>query len=131
MWQRIVDSIPASPAGFAGGRNSAPTSVPPAARAGFYLDLGGQGDLAELKAYLGDAYDENLAKDPRSSVESEHDAAASDTDFYRSSRMYLYDLTAFAMTGTKRPYHALLRELLPRGAGCSIGGAESAAMAYA
>src|SRR5439155_25895141 len=40
--------------------------------------------------------------------------------------MYLYDLTAFAMTGTKRPYHTVLRELLPRGSrlldwGCGIG----------
>jgi SAM-dependent methyltransferase len=40
--------------------------------------------------------------------------------------MYLYDLTAFAMSGTKDPYHRMIRELIPEGShmldyGCGIG----------
>ena len=46
--------------------------------------------------------------------------------FYRESRAYLYNLTAFAMTGTKLPYLELLTRLVPPGSrvldyGCGIG----------
>ena len=46
--------------------------------------------------------------------------------FYKTSRAYLYDLTAFAMSGTKRPYRSLVRRMAWPGArvldyGCGIG----------
>jgi len=46
--------------------------------------------------------------------------------FYRASEGYLYDLTAFAMTGTKQPYLRELVRAVPPGAhlldwGCGIG----------
>ena len=86
----------------------------------------GQKDLAELKQYLGDAYDESLLRGHTIAVDREFDAAADEDTFYRTSRMYLYDLTVFAMTGTKRPYVAALKSLVRPGArildwGCGIG----------
>lgn len=46
--------------------------------------------------------------------------------FYRTSESYLYNLTAFAMTGTKEPYLAWLRGAVAPGSalldlGCGIG----------
>jgi GT2 family glycosyltransferase len=93
---------------------------------GFLSMWEAQQDLDELKRYLGDAYEEALLRTHVSAVEREHDIAEDETQFYRTSQMYLYDLTAFAMSGTKTPYHALIRDLVPRGAklldwGCGIG----------
>jgi SAM-dependent methyltransferase len=52
--------------------------------------------------------------------------AADERAFYRSSEAYLFDLTAFAMTGTKLPYLEMLSDAVPPGArlldyGCGIG----------
>jgi len=92
-----------------------------------YLGLwDGQSDLEELKEYLGDSFDDSLLRGHAAAVDQEFDDAPSEDEFYRTSSMYLYDLTVFAMTGTKRPYHALLREIVPLGSrlldwGCGIG----------
>ena len=53
-------------------------------------------------------------------------SAADEASFYRTSQGYLYDLTAFAMSGTKAPYLAELRRLVAPGGrlldyGCGIG----------
>ncbi|WP_249010127.1 glycosyltransferase [Conexibacter sp. DBS9H8] len=83
-------------------------------------------DEEELAAYLGDAFERESLWRHSELVEAEA-AASPDLDrFYRTSRAYLYDLTAFAMSGTKLPYHAVLRSLVPSGArvldfGCGIG----------
>jgi SAM-dependent methyltransferase len=83
-------------------------------------------DLAELRAYLGDAYDQGRLERYDEGVEEEFAALGDEDRLYRTSQAYLYDLTAFAMSGTKLPYLALLERLVPRGSrildyGCGIG----------
>jgi GT2 family glycosyltransferase/2-polyprenyl-3-methyl-5-hydroxy-6-metoxy-1,4-benzoquinol methylase len=83
-------------------------------------------DLEELQAYLGTDYDPDLLKIGSTAVEREEEAVGDEATFYRTSRMYLYDLTAFAMTGTKVPYLQDLRRFVAKGArlldwGCGIG----------
>ena len=86
----------------------------------------GERDLDELKEYLGRDYEESSLHRHRTALESEEERAADDVTFYRTSEMYLYDLTAFAMTSTKWPYRGEIRRLLPVGSrlldwGCGIG----------
>ena len=83
-------------------------------------------DLEELKAYLGPDYDEGLLRTAATAVEREEEEIGDEQTFYRTSRMYLYDLTSFAMTGTKVPYLADLGRAVPAGSsvldwGCGIG----------
>jgi hypothetical protein len=83
-------------------------------------------ELAELRTYLGDAFDEAVLVDSVRALERELEAAGDEETLYRSSEVYLYDLTAFAMTNTKAPYRELLRDALPPPArlldyGCGIG----------
>jgi GT2 family glycosyltransferase/SAM-dependent methyltransferase len=86
----------------------------------------GERDLEELRAYLGDAYDHDKLVRHRDLVEDEAAAATDEASFYRTSEQYLYDLTAFAMSGVKDPYRTEIESLLPRGSslldyGCGIG----------
>jgi len=86
----------------------------------------GERDVEELRAYLGDEFDYQRLVEYQRGVEEEARAVGDERRFYRTARSYLYDLTAFAMTGTKLPYHAVLRELVGSGAtlldyGCGIG----------
>jgi len=83
-------------------------------------------DLADLEEYLGERYDRRLLEGHRRAVDAERERAPDEATFYRTSETYLYDLTAFAMSGIKAPYHAELRAVLPPGAtvldvGCGIG----------
>lgn len=83
-------------------------------------------ERAELEAYLGDAFDERLLHGHARAMEDELARAGSEAALYRTSQMYLYDLTAFAMTDTKRPYRELLARRIEPGAGildygCGIG----------
>ena len=83
-------------------------------------------ELAELKEYLGADYDEAMLQAHQRLVDEEEHAAPDELTFYRTSRAYLYDLTVFAMSGTKRPYRTMVRRLAPPGArlldyGCGIG----------
>ena len=80
----------------------------------------------ELRAYLGDAYDRDLLVDWHETLEAEARELGDEQRLYRESRAYLYNLTAFAMTGTKLPYLDELRRLVAPGAtlldvGCGIG----------
>ncbi|MFN2536567.1 MAG: glycosyltransferase family 2 protein, partial [Mycobacteriales bacterium] len=92
-----------------------------------YLDaFEGQEELEELKEYLGNDYDEQRLQAHQHLVDAEEHAAPDDATFYRTSEAYLYDLTVFAMSGTKRPYRRMVRRLAPVGArlldyGCGIG----------
>ena len=86
----------------------------------------GQRDLEELQSYLGDAYDRRRLSRHRQLVDAEELAAPTELDFYRTSEAYLYDLTVFAMSGTKSPYLFDLRRHVSPGAnlldyGCGIG----------
>ena len=80
----------------------------------------------ELREYLGDRFDVQRLWRSEEQVELEFQRAADEDRFYRSSNAYLYNLTAFAISGTKHPY---LRELVSHVApparvldyGCGIG----------
>ena len=83
-------------------------------------------DVEELRAYLGDEFDESLLRGHAAAVDAEERAAPDEATFYRTSRMYLYDLTAFALFPTKVPYRRVVRRLVPPGShlldyGCGIG----------
>ena len=126
IWPRIVDHVP---------RSIRPVRSRVEARANdwYYQQVAprfmsaweGARDLDDLRAYLGDRFDIELLRSAPDAVEREHDAAPDEHTFYQTSEMYLYDLTAFAMSGTKVPYLADLRKAVPSGSlldwGCGIG----------
>jgi SAM-dependent methyltransferase len=81
---------------------------------------------AELRAYLGDRYEHDRLVRWREQLEQEAAAIGDEQHLYRTSEAYLYNLTAFAMTGTKAPYLDVLRAVVPPGGrvldvGCGIG----------
>src|SRR4051794_27462660 len=63
-------------------------------------------ERAELREYLGDAYDEQRLRGYMHLVDEELAHVGDEQRLYRVSEAYLYDLTAFAMTQTKDPYRA-------------------------
>lgn len=80
----------------------------------------------ELRAYLGDSFEVERLWRYQEQLDAEAAQIADEQTLYRTSDAYLYNLTAFAMTGTKLPYlHELVRRV-PPGArmldwGCGIG----------
>jgi SAM-dependent methyltransferase len=83
-------------------------------------------ELAELKEYLGDAYDETNLRRWQEVVDDELARVGDEQALYRSSQMYLYNLTVFAMSRTKEPYLADLTDVVEPGGrvldyGCGIG----------
>jgi SAM-dependent methyltransferase len=81
---------------------------------------------AELRAYLGDAYDRRRLVRWQHQLEDEARALGDEARLYRESEAYLYNLTVFAMSGTKLPYLRELLRVLPPAArvldvGCGIG----------
>jgi methyltransferase family protein len=83
-------------------------------------------ELAELKEYLGDDYDHKRLQYYAEAVDEELAQVGGEAELYRTSQMYLYNLTAFAMTRTKEPYLRDLTDLVEPGArvldyGCGIG----------
>jgi SAM-dependent methyltransferase len=97
-------------------------SAAPATR----LSLNPAREEAELRAYLGDSYENLRLQQYERTLADEFDACGSEARFYRTSQGYLYNLTAFAMTGTKLPYLRELERLVPPGSrvldyGCGIG----------
>ncbi len=80
----------------------------------------------ELRAYLGGRFDRAKLERHEKLLDEEAERVGDEAVFYRTSEAYLYDLTAFAMTGTKLPYLRLLAERVPPGGrvldyGCGIG----------
>jgi SAM-dependent methyltransferase len=80
-------------------------------------------ERAELREYLGDAYDEERLRRYATLVDEELARIGDEQRLYRVSEAYLYDLTAFAMTGTKDPYLAWIPPppLKVLDFGCGIG----------
>lgn len=81
---------------------------------------------AELHAYLGPRFERSRLERWWEQVPSELERIGDEQRLYRTSEAYLYDLTAFAMTGTKLPYLAELVRHVPPGSrvldyGCGIG----------
>ena len=125
LWPVLVDTVRAE---------RAPMSLRRRANRWWYQQVGepfldvweGDRGLDELRSYLGDEFDERKLREHLAVVEHEELAAPDERTFYRTSRGYLYDLTIFAMSGTKTPYLRALRAHVPRGArlldyGCGIG----------
>ncbi|MCP9488550.1 MAG: class I SAM-dependent methyltransferase [Solirubrobacteraceae bacterium MAG38_C4-C5] len=86
-------------------------------------------ELEELRGYLhevGEGFDVALLRGHERALERELERAGDEGLLYRTSRMYLYDLTVFAMSQSKAPYLALLaRRIRPPARvldlGCGIG----------
>jgi SAM-dependent methyltransferase len=83
-------------------------------------------ELAELKEYLGDSYDHARLQRYEEAVDEELAEVGDEPTLYRTSQMYLYNLTAFAMSRTKEPYLSDLTDLVRPGSrvldyGCGIG----------
>lgn len=81
---------------------------------------------AELREYLGDAYDRARLERNQALLDEEVEAVSDEATLYRTSEAYLYNLTVFAMTGTKLPYLDALTSVVPPGSrlldyGCGIG----------
>jgi SAM-dependent methyltransferase len=81
---------------------------------------------AELRAYLGDDFRLDRLQHYQEHLDAEFAEVGHEDTFYLTSRAYLYNLTAFAMTGTKLPYLQELVRHVPAGArvldyGCGIG----------
>jgi len=92
-----------------------------------YIDAwDGERDLDDLRDYLGPGYEHRRLTHHLQEVEAEEAAAPDEASFYRTSQAYLYDLTVFAMSGTKLPYRLALQRVLRPGSrlldyGCGIG----------
>lgn len=127
LWTRLADHVPPAP-------HPVGDRVRARANAWYHQHVGPSfleawyrtAELDELRRYLGDDFDPAVLAGHVHAVEAEEAAAPDETTFYRTSRAYLYDLTAFAMSGTKAPYRRDLRRLVPPGAslldfGCGIG----------
>lgn len=83
-------------------------------------------ERSELERYLGDSFELRRLQQYELQLDEEFAASADEPTFYRTSRAYLYNLTAFAITGTKLPYLDELERLVEPGArlldyGCGIG----------
>ncbi len=81
---------------------------------------------AELREFLGEDYDHSLLQGYQATLAREFAECGDEQGFYRTSESYLYNLTAFAMTGTKLPYLQTLTRLVGPGSrlldyGCGIG----------
>jgi SAM-dependent methyltransferase len=81
---------------------------------------------AELREYLGDAFVQDRLWRYQEQLDAEFEEIGDEQTFYRTSQGYLYNLTAFAMTGTKLPYLRELTRHIPHGGrvldyGCGIG----------
>lgn len=90
------------------------------------LNIDPQREEAELRAYLGEAYRRSDLERYQELLDEEVAEAADEGQLYRTSHAYLYNLTAFAMSGTKLPYLEALTRHVPSGArildyGCGIG----------
>ena len=127
-WGRVEAALPASAPDRVrrAVRKRADTAYWQRLAPAFLAAWEGERDLEELRRYLGGAYDEQRLVDHKRLVDAEEHAAPDEQTFYRTSEAYLYDLTAFAMSGTKAPYLDAIRSVVPTGSrlldvGCGIG----------
>ena len=80
----------------------------------------------ELREYLGESFRLDLLQNYQATLDREYERVGDEQRFYRTSEGYLYNLTVFAMSGTKTPYLRTLTEHVPAGSrildyGCGIG----------
>jgi GT2 family glycosyltransferase/SAM-dependent methyltransferase len=127
-WGRVEAALPATapPRIRRGVQRRADTAYLQRLAPAFLTAWHGERDLDDLRRYLGDAYDPARLADHQRLVDAELHGAPDETSFYRTSSAYLYDLTAFAMSGTKAPYLDAVRAFVRPPArvldlGCGIG----------
>ncbi|MHB1710028.1 MAG: glycosyltransferase [Acidimicrobiales bacterium] len=126
-WTWVVDLVPKRAHRARHGAEQRASSWYYERLAGAFLaGWAGARELADLQEYLGDGYEHELLVGHEHAIEIERGAAPDEATFYRTSEAYLYDLTAFAMSGTKAPYLAELRSVVQPGSrvleyGCGIG----------
>lgn len=126
-WPRVVDAVPRSlPALRRRVEKRADTWYLQHVAAGFLRSWQRARHLVELRRYLGEDFDPARLIGHEAEVAAEAAAAPDEATFYRTSRAYLYDLTAFAMSGTKDAYLDEVRRHLPTDGrvldlGCGIG----------
>ncbi|MHB8656622.1 MAG: glycosyltransferase [Solirubrobacteraceae bacterium] len=127
LWPLAVDLIPARAAGLrARAESVADRWYLQQLAPRFLAAWEGERELEELREYLGPGYELEKLWSHGRLVDDEAAATGDEGRFYRTSEAYLYDLTVFAMSGTKDPYRARLAELVAPGArlldyGCGIG----------
>jgi SAM-dependent methyltransferase len=90
------------------------------------LRLDPEREEAELRDYLGAGFDRRRLEHNQELLDQEVTEVGDEDKLYRTSHAYLYNLTVFAMSGTKLPYLELLLRHIPPGArvldyGCGIG----------
>ncbi len=90
------------------------------------LDFRPEREEADLRDYLGNAYDRGRLERYQELLDEEVATVGDEGELYRTSQAYLYNLTVFAMSGTKLPYlDALTSRVLPGSRlldyGCGIG----------
>ncbi len=90
------------------------------------LEFQPEREEADLRDYLGDAYDRGRLERYQEVLDEEVAAVGDEAELYRTSEAYLYNLTVFAMSGTKLPYLQALTSRVPPGSrvldyGCGIG----------
>jgi 2-polyprenyl-3-methyl-5-hydroxy-6-metoxy-1,4-benzoquinol methylase len=127
VWPRVVDRVPESLTRLrALAERRANTWYYRSLAPRYLAAYESAGELQELEDYLGAAYDRRKLSNFRREVEQEEERAENEREFFRTSEAYLYDLTVFAMSGTKLPYHRDLERIVPPGSrvldyGCGIG----------
>lgn len=127
VWPVVADRLPATAGGLQRrARTRANRWYHQQVAPRFLAAWEGQEELDELRHYMGASFDLDLLHNHVQAVDEEEHASVDEPTFYRTSRMYLYDLTAFAMSGTKRPYLNDLRRFVAPGShvfdyGCGIG----------
>ncbi|HET6812345.1 MAG TPA: glycosyltransferase [Acidimicrobiales bacterium] len=125
LWQRVADWLPPGPVRQR-GRGEANRWYH-LQLAPFFLNAWeSERDFSDLRAYLGDRFEEQRLYHHDDAVAAELEAAPDEETFYRTSEAYLYDLTAFAAWPAKLPYRAAVRRFVPPGSrlldyGCGIG----------
>lgn len=65
------------------------------------LEIDPAREESELRAYLGDEYDRGRLENCQTQLDREFEGCGDEDAFYRTSKAYLHNLTAFAMTGTE------------------------------
>jgi len=126
-WPMLVDRVPSRPSALRRAAERKADLWYYRTLAPYFIDAWeGDRDLEELREYLGERYEDARLADHMGEVQRELASLGDEDAFYRSSEAYLYDLTVFAMSGTKVPYRADLERLVgPRARlldwGCGIG----------
>src|SRR5581483_421284 len=117
VWARVVDRVPARASRVRGVvERRADRWYHQQLAPRFMAAWAAERELEELREYLGARYDYEKLVAHRTLVDAEAAAAEDEASFYRTSELYLYDLTAFAMSGAKDPYRRELTRVVAPGA---------------